>query len=95
MGWVKTFGQTLTSGMLGDKKKLKTSLCCPYMTCPSNHPFKGARPTRMKFVERISPYVYSYKCKWCGCKVNVSDDGPQISQQEKSYIKNPFLLNRR
>jgi len=95
MGWMKAFGGNFVSGMMGDKKSLRTSLRCPFGMCPSNQPFVGALRTKMKFIERISPYVYAYRCKHCGCKVNVSADGPKIPQQEKPYVKNPNLIIRR
>ena len=95
MGWKRV----LTDGILGDKKKafVYENLRCPYgETCPSHIPFKNARPARVKFVERISPNVYCYRCKYCGCKFNYDVSNPdKFHQSELPYMKNPNFLHRR
>lgn len=63
----------LTSSIFGDKNKgWQKEFRCPYFLCPSNQPFVGAHPAKCKFVQKISPAVYQYRCKHCGCLTNVS-----------------------
>ena len=44
--------------------------------CPSNYPFHGANPPRIKYIQKIGLFVYQYKCKDCGAIFNVSDEIP-------------------
>ena len=94
MGW-KRFIPDI--GILADKKKMwSENLRCPYHGCPSNTPFTGARRARMKFMQRITPMVYQYKCKWCGCLVTYGADHPgKTHQSERPYVKNPALVVRK
>jgi len=89
----------MTDGIFGDKKKVLTysDLRCPYgETCPSHMPFKNARKAKIRFVERISPYVYCYKCMYCGCKFNYDVTDPdRVHQSELPFVKNPNFLHRR
>ena len=63
----------LAHSILGDKNKgWQKDLRCPYFLCPSNQPFVGAYPAKMKFNQKIQPTVYQYRCKSCGCLTNVS-----------------------
>jgi len=91
--------KALTNGIIGDKKKAFAyrNLRCPYgVDCPSHQPFLNARPPRMKFVERVSPNVVAWKCKYCGCKVNYDMSNPdKIPQPELPYMKNPSFLHRK
>jgi len=95
MGWKRV----MTNGILGDKKKLRTydSIHCPYgTTCPSHTPFKNAHPPKVKFIERISPYVYQYRCKYCGCKFSYDVTDPErCHQSELPHVKNPAFLHRK
>ncbi len=94
MGW-KKFVQTT----FGDKKKLRAyeSIRCPYgTTCPSHIPFKNARRSKIKFIERISPYVHSYRCLHCGCKFNYDSADPnRFHESELPFKKNPSFIHRR
>jgi len=92
MPWLKV----LRSGIVGDEKKMWAKrLNCPYLLCPSNQPFEGARPSRMKFIEKIQPYVYKYKCRYCGFYIHYGADGPKIPHLEKPHIMNPNFLHRK
>jgi len=95
MGCWKKVSEAFTSGMSGDRHKLMTELNCCYYTCPSNQPYAGARKSKMKFIERISPYAYRYKCRWCGCDNIFGADGPGVPHAEKPHIANPNFLFKR
>lgn len=93
------------NSFLGDKNKgYQGQYRCPYMLCPSNtddngSPDPGCKPARMKFVQKIQPQVYQYRCKDCGCTSLVSvetlADGreswkinPAVNSGDPSYITN-------
>ena len=44
----------------------------PLKGCPSNYPYRGANKPRMKFIQRMSLFLYQYKCKDCGVVTNFS-----------------------
>ena len=74
-----------------DKKKLLHKQCrCPYALCPSNEPFRGARKSRMKFKQKISPMVFQFECKDCGCLTNFCYQAENIKEKMASY-RNPAL----
>ena len=50
------------------KKAHNWDVRCPYARCPSNEPHKKA--PRLKFVQKISPLIYQYRCRDCGCPTN-------------------------
>jgi hypothetical protein len=85
------------SSTFGDKNKgWQKEFRCPYFLCQSNTddnriPAAGFRPARMKFVQKLQPSVYQYRCKDCGCLTNVSvetlDDG------RESWKINPALVS--
>ena len=81
------------NGFLQDKQKgWNARLLCPYMLCDSNQPFRGARKPKMKYVQKISPTTYQFKCKYCGCLTNVSlENHGDISRA--AHVKNPSLIN--
>lgn len=83
------------SGFIGDKGKHFTPFCCPHFLCPSNQPFDMCRPTKMKFIQRISPRVYQYRCKHCGCLVNQGLDGPAVPSDMFSWDINPSLVGNK
>ena len=60
----------------GKKKNFNWNARCPYFGCPSNTPFDGAHPARLKFMQKISPLVYQYKCRDCSCLVNIDTNVP-------------------
>lgn len=60
----------------GRKKDGYMQFRCPYHLCPSNQPLGVEHPPRMKFMQRLSPMVYQYKCKDCGCLINKGIEVP-------------------
>ena len=80
MGW------TWVNDLLGHGERKKAhnwDIRCPIFGgsghnegCPSNYPFRGANKPRMKFVQKISLFVYQYKCKDCGTITNFSIEVP-------------------
>ena len=74
MGW-----QWVTDLLAPDnKKKTYWDAHCPYkLTCPSHQPIEHAHPPKLKFVQKISFFVYQYKCKYCGCLSNLSVEEPE------------------
>ena len=95
MGWKRM----LTNGVFGDKKKVMAydKIRCPFgVTCPSHIPFKNARPAKIKFIERVSPNVYKYQCRWCGCSFIYDAVNPdKVHHSELSHVKNRNFLTRR
>lgn len=81
------------SGQLGNFKKKKQwwEFRCPYMLCPSNQPYRGALKARMKAVMKISPTVFQYKCKDCGCLTNLCEEPKELNQGRAEEL-NPSLL---
>lgn len=94
MGWK---WQIFTEGILGDKKKRwNCKLACPYLMCPSNQPFMFARKPRMKFNQKIAPTVYQYRCKDCGCLINVGLEVLTMEEQSRTaQALNPALIQRK
>lgn len=86
----------IVHGILGDKNKgWQDEYRCPYMLCPSNKHLMNPsvedgfmRTARMKFVQKISPRVYQYRCKDCGCLANksveIAENGREIWRIEPS-----------
>ena len=72
-----------------EDKGRQADLRCPYMLCPSNQPFMGAYPPKMKFNEKLGPSVYQYRCKSCGCLISVSvrmdEVGREVHKIEPSF----------
>ncbi len=88
--------KVITSGLTGDKHKdMNHPLRCPFFGCPSNTPFVGARPTKMKFIERVQPYVAKFECRWCGSPVLVEVSGQNQPDVERPHRVNPNLLHAR
>lgn len=66
----------------GRKKSMDWDARCPYHACPGNVPLNRNellvnchtppiyRKPKLKFVFKISPFVYQYRCGYCGCLVN-------------------------
>ena len=85
--------EAIVHGILGDKNKgWQKELRCPYMLCPSNQPFAGANPARMKFANKIQPSVYQYRCKDYGCLTNVSVETNEEGRE--SWKINPALIGQ-
>lgn len=93
--------EALVHSIFGDKNKgwQKEFRCC-YFLCPSNQPFVGAHPAKMKFVQKIAPTVYQYRCKHCGCLINnsveVAEDGREVWRFNPALVsqKPSYLLKR-
>lgn len=65
--------RALVHSIFGDNNKgWQREFRCPYFLCPSNQPFVGAFPPKIKFVQKLGPSVYQYKCLHCSCCSNVS-----------------------
>lgn len=79
-------------GIIGDRGKRWTDFPCPYMLCPSNQPFDGAKKSKWKFNQKISPRVYQYRCGHCGCLCNKGLDGPAIPDEMTGWNLNPALV---
>ena len=73
------------------KKNMSWDARCPYFGCPSNTPFRGAHKPRIKFMQKISPMVYQYKCKDCGCLCNHGVETPWESDDIVRVKENPSL----
>lgn len=84
-------------GFLGDRGLLHTgdTFTCPYGQCPSNLPFDGAHKPKMKFIQKISPRVYQYRCKYCGCLLNKGFDGPAVPEAMWGFNLNPKLISNK
>lgn len=90
--------RVLTDGIMGDKKKVMAydQIRCPFGDCPSHIPHKNARKAKVKFVQRVSPNVYEYKCKWCGCNFAYGAINPdRVPEREQPHIANSSFLHRR
>ena len=94
---------TIVSSIIGDKNRgWQNTLRCTYFLCPSNEyrmrellpNYDGTmKPARMKFVQKIQPSVYMYKCKDCGCLSNVSVEIDKNGRE--SWRINPSLISGR
>ena len=92
MKWIKA----ITSGITGDKQKdMGNPLRCPYFSCPSNQPFVGSRPPKMKLLGRVQPYVYEYECRYCGFKTLYGAEGDRIPDNQRAHLLNKNLLYAR
>lgn len=81
------------SGVFGDKNKgYQREFRCPYFLCPSNQPEPGSYSPKMKFIQKIQPSVYEYRCKDCGCLCNVSVE--VLMGGRESWRINPSLIGR-
>lgn len=94
--------QALVNGVMGDNNKgYHSTHRCPYFLCPSNehlrHPDREFHlrisPPRMKFVEKIQPSVYQYRCLDCGCPNNKSLE--TLSDGRQCWVINPALIGGR
>lgn len=72
------------------KKKHYWDARCPYMICPSNQPYRGAHKSRLKYVQNVAPLVPQYKCRDCGCLVNISIEQPDGGAEDMKRM-NPAL----
>jgi len=76
--------------VFGDRgRTFQDEFNCPFMLCPSNQPFDGAKKASMKFVQRIAPRVYQYRCRHCFCLINKAEDGPAVPEEKWSQNLNP------
>lgn len=66
---------------------------CPYMLCPSNQPFSGAHPTKLKFIQKLAPTVFQYRCKYCGCLLNYGAEGYDLDDPRRAEIFNPAFIS--
>ena len=83
--------RAIVESILGDHNKgWQKEMRCPYMLCPSNQPEVGAKVPRMKFLQKIQPRVYQYRCQDCGCLTNVSVEVD--NQGQESWRINPSLI---
>ncbi len=79
-------------GILGDRGKKWTDFWCPFMLCPSNQPVEHAKKPRMKFIQKIAPRVYQYRCLHCGCLLNKGLDSEAVPADMLSWTINPSLV---
>lgn len=80
--------------VFGDRGRTFTDIFnCPFMLCPSNRPFDGAKKASMKFIQRIAPRVYQYRCRHCGCLLNKGEDGPAVPSDMTAHTLNPKLIS--
>lgn len=91
---------TFTKGLMGDKKPMGPDVGhmeCPWWSdCPSHKPFRGAKPHRNEIVERIQPYVYKIRCKYCGMMWIQDVTNPDTQEGSKSALEmNPALVGGR
>ena len=72
-----------------NKKKMYWEARCPLSFCPSNNQDlyeEGVRGRpRLKFVQKVSFFIYQYKCKDCGNLVNIGMEQPE---PEKMHFHN-------
>lgn len=73
----------------GKKKHHNWNARCPYYLCPGNKPVE--RPAKLKFMFKVSPMVYNYKCGYCGCGVNISVEVPVEQGMMRQFKENPAL----
>lgn len=79
--------------VFGDRgRTFSDSFCCPFMLCPSNQPISGAKKPSMKFVQRIAPRVYQYRCRHCFCLINKGEEGPAVPEDRWAQNMNPKLI---
>ncbi len=79
--------------VFGDRGRLfSEKFGCPYKLCPSNTPEDGSKPASMKFIQKISPRVYQYRCRHCGCLLNKCDDGPLVPIDMHAQNLNPRFI---
>lgn len=84
--------QAVIGSFLGDKNRgYQDQMRCPFFLCESNTPHPGAHPARMKFIQKIQPTVYQYRCKDCGCLTNVSVEIDMDGRE--SWRINPALVS--
>ena len=75
------------------KKDFNWDARCPYMLCPSNQPYRGVHKPRLKFIQKVQPLVYQYKCKDCGCLVNIGVEVPDENNVMLTRT-NPLLYKK-
>lgn len=78
-------------GQEGKKKDYGAERRCPYHLCPSNQPLGVQHSPRLKFMQRVSPLVYQYRCKDCGCLVNFGVEVPDDRGINGIKHMNPLL----
>jgi hypothetical protein len=82
----------IVHSIFGDKNKgWQREFRCPYFLCPSNQPFVGAYTPKMKFIQKLSPGAYQYRCKDCGCLTNVSVE--IVEDGRECWRINPALVS--
>jgi len=49
----------------------------------------------MKFMQKISPTVYQFRCKYCGCPINICLESVEAEEymQRQAAVKNPALID--
>ena len=86
------------NSIIGDRGHLwQDSFNCPYMLCPSNDVNDAtvrSKKTKMKFVQKISPRVYQYRCLNCGCLINKGSDGPAVPEEMWAQHINPRFVRK-
>lgn len=81
--------------VFGDKgRTFNDVFICPFMLCPSNQPVNGSKKPSMKFVQRIAPRVYQYRCRHCFCLLNKGEDGPAVPSDMYAHNINPRLMSK-
>ena len=84
----------IANAILGDKSKgWQRELRCPFFLCPSNQPFPGAYPPRMKFVQKLGPGAHQYRCRGCSCLTNVSIEKSEDGRE--TWKVNPALIGQK
>jgi hypothetical protein len=73
------------------KEKLFWPARCPYHLCPSNQPFRGAYPARLKFIQTVGIMVRQFKCRDCGNLCNISMEMPKDRNDNEIMRRNPAL----
>ena len=90
-------------GMEGKKKDFNWDARCPYGLCPGNEPLNRKevillnaepilRKSKLKFIYKVSPFVYNYQCGYCGCGVNINIEVPD--DRGGMMELNPLLYRR-
>lgn len=83
------------NGLMADRGKKWTDFICPYMLCPSNQPVQETKKPKMKFVQKISPRVYQFRCLHCGCLLNKGMDSDAVPSDMTSWNVNPSLVGNK
>ena len=74
-----------------NKPKFYWNAHCPYkVTCPSHQPEPHSKKPKLKFVQKVSPMVYEYRCGHCGCLVMFGMLQPNLDNRDLLHM-NPAL----